>query len=356
MGITYIENFTAWASIASSFSEVDAMTNTVGQLSIQPGNRAASSCMQGSYVNNGSAWYHKNLLRTASTVWLTWRSSCDVAPGGSTCMSLFRFEENGGPAHVIIGYTPNYELCAYNHNKTVLYGKGPILTQLSWHQFVAKIFISNTVGTIEVRMDGIATPIINLTGLDTQNGGAGNISRLVVGETIALTSPSAVLNSQSRVMDIAIWDNDGNSPSGWVGDVRVDDYTPSGAGTTTQWTPLSGTNFSNVDEAAADYDVTYVGTTTNGYIDTYAMNNVTHNPPNIYSVSPNVVAKKVDAGAAQIKTKMISGATTSTGAANTLTMGTYIRYINHYGANPDTATAWTVATVNALEAGMEAVI
>ena len=356
MGITYIENFAAWASISSSPSEVDAMTNIGGQLSIQAGNRAGSSCMRGSYVNNSFSWYHKNLLRTASTVWVTWRSSCDVAPGGSTCNSLFQLQENGGPTHVIIGYTPNYELCAYNHNKTVQYGKGPILTQLAWHQFVAKVFISDTVGTIEIRMDGIATPIINLTGLDTRNGGAGNISRIVVGEPNAVPWLVNALPTQTRIMDIAVWDNDGNSPSGWVGDVRVDDYTPSGAGSSTQWTPLSGTNYSQVYEAAADYDTTYVYTTTNGYIDLYPTADITHNPPNIYSVSANVVAKKVDAGTAQLKTKLVSGATTSTGTAETLTMGTYLRYYTHYGANPDTATAWTVATVNAVEVGFEAVL
>lgn len=355
MGIVYIENFTAWASIASSTSEVDAMTNLASQLSITPGNRAASSCMQADYVwTGGRAWYHKNLLRTASTMWVTWRSSCDVATTTSTCVSLFRLEETS-TQHVIIGYTNNYELCAYNHNKTVLYGKGPVLTQGAWHQFVAKVFISDTVGTIEVRMDGIATPIINLTGLDTRNGGAGNISRIAVGETINVANISP-LATTTRIMDLAVWDNDGNSPSGWVGDVRVDDYTPSGDGSSTQWTPLSSTNYSQVDEAAADYDTTYVYTSTNAQIDLYAMNNMTHNPPNIYSVSPNAVAKKIDAGTAQLKLKMVNGATTSTGAAETLTMGTYIRYIMHFGANPDTATAWTVADVDAAEGGFESVL
>ncbi len=356
MGILYIENFSAWAATTSSTSEVDYMNNIGGALTLPVGNRANTKCMQGSFSwTGGVSWYHKNLPRSPSTVWVTWRASCDQASISATCNSVIQLQENGGPSHVVFGYTSNYELCAYNHNKTVLYGKGPVLTQGAWHQFVAKVFISNTVGTIEVRMDGISTPIMNLTGLDTQNGGAGTISRITIGETFGVTG-LLTLSTTFRIMDLAVWDNDGDSPSDWVGDVRVDDYTPSGAGSSTQWTPLSGTNYSNVDEAAADYDTTYVYTTTNGYIDLYPTADITHNPPNIYSVSANVVAKKVDAGTAQLKTKLVSGATTSTGTAETLTMGTYLRYYTHYGANPDTATAWTVATVNAVEVGFEAVL
>lgn len=354
MGILYIENFSAWAAITSSVSEVDFLVNTGGALSLPSGNRASTQCFRGSYATGNTAWYHKNLPRSPSTIWVTWRSSCDGATSSATCNSIIQLQENGGPSHVVFGYTNNYELCAYNNNKTVRYGTGPVLTQGSWHQFVAKVFISDTVGTIEVRMDGIATPILNLTGLDTKNGGSGVISRITIGETFGVTQGPA--GTTFRIMDLAVWDNDGNSPSDWVGDVRVDDYTPSGAGSSTQWTPLSGTNYSNVDEAAADYDTTYVYTTTNGYIDLYPTADITHNPPNIYSVSANVVAKKVDAGTAQLKTKLVSGATTSTGTAETLTMGTYLRYYTHYGANPDTATAWTVATVNAVEVGFESVL
>jgi hypothetical protein len=351
MGITYIENYAAWASAAASSIEVTSMVNPSSTFSIVAGNRAGGYALQASFPNNTAAYYTKTMLRTPSTVWVAWRSVCDEATSSGANM-IVSLGEAAGNTHVVFAYDASYQLVAYNHDKSVTYGTVSGLTQGAWHQFVAKVVISDTVGSIEIRMDGDTTPAVNVTSLDTKNAGSGVVSRITIGDTAG--APIGASGTIWRIMDLAVWDNDGNSPSGWVGDVRVDDYAPDGAGSSTQWTPLSSTNYSNVDEAAANEDTDYVYASISGKLDYYTIADITHNPTTIYSVSTSAVAKKTDASFRGFNLKMLSNSVTSTGPSVTLTNGTYLRYYAHYGADPGTSSEWTVAKFNAIEAGMTA--
>jgi hypothetical protein len=61
--------------------------------------------------------------------------------------------------------------------------------------------------------------------------------------------------------------------AGWIGNSRIQAIYPTGAGTTTQWTPSTGSNYDCVDEIPAS-DSNYVSTNTNDQIDLYAASNL----------------------------------------------------------------------------------
>jgi len=64
------------------------------------------------------------------------------------------------------------------------------------------------------------------------------------------------------VSDIALWDTAGSVLNGWQTGVKPVVLRPNSDGNSSDWTPLSSTNVSNVDETTRDEDSTYNSTST----------------------------------------------------------------------------------------------
>ena len=212
----------------------------------------------------------------------------------------------------------------------------------SWFYVELKMTIHNTAGTAELRVNGSPTPDISLTGLNTRST-ANNFANDVW------------FNAANFPIDdfYALDPTTGAAPyNDFLGDVRIQTLFASAAGSSTQWTPLSTTNFSNVDDAGLDGDTTYNSSTTAGQIDLFACADLTGTPV-VLGVQAFVDARKDDAGLRQVRTKLKSGAVTSNGATATLNSSNYANYADRYLTDPNTSAAWTVAAVNALEVGYE---
>jgi hypothetical protein len=81
----------------------------------------------------------------------------------------------------------------------------------------------------------------------------------------------------------------------FFGRVRVDARVPTGAGATTGFTPLAGSNWQNVDDAAPDDDTTYSSATT-VVTDTFVVQDAPVAGATIFGVQHNLSMKKSDAG------------------------------------------------------------
>ena len=111
-------------------------------------------------------------------------------------------------------------------------------------------------------------------------------------------------------------------------------------------------NWSNVNEALWDGDTSYVFDSTIGDQDIYAMSDLPSTPAFITALQLRMIARKSDTGFRALSTLFVSGATADTGASTAL--GTnYAEFDKLYGADPNTGAAWTVAAVNALQAGIK---
>ena len=74
--------------------------------------------------------------------------------------------------------------------------------------------------------------------------------------------------------------------------------------------------------------------------------------PTIKAVQHSISVKKDDSGTRQIKSLCKSGATTTTGATQTLS-SSYAYFKEIYETDPNTAAAWTETNLNSAEFGVE---
>lgn len=211
----------------------------------------------------------------------------------------------------------------------------------AWHYIEISATIADSGGTAEVRVDG--TSLISYTG-DTKNGGTNTTIDMV-----RFTGNGG--NVSSYFDDLYICDSTGSAPHNtFLGDVRVISLSPTAAGSSTQFTPDTGSNYARVNEipySAANY----VQSGTSGNRDTYAMADLT-GTPTILAVQTCVVAKKTDAGAMSMKVAIKSGATVYYGTTTALSSGD-ATVVDLRTTDPATSSAWTSSGVNALEAGAE---
>ena len=185
--------------------------------------------------------------------------------------------------------------------------------------------------------------MLNYTG-DTRNGGTvAGIDTVRLG---GLYGPNALFD------DVYICDGTGSAPyNTFLGEIRVHSLSPTAAGSSTQWTPDTGSNYARVNEVPYSA-ANYVQSGTSGQRDTYTMADLPVSPETVLAVQNNIVAKRTDAAAISIKPVIKSGATLSYGSSTSLT--TYDSTLSDIRvADPNTSTAWTASGVNALEGGFE---
>lgn len=212
----------------------------------------------------------------------------------------------------------------------------------SWAFIEIRATIADTGGRCVVRVDG--QTVIDFTG-DTKNGGtASTLDSLQFG--------GAGSGTIRYYDDLYINDATGAAPHNtFYGPCRVYALAPTGAGTDTAFTPSAGANWTCVDEqpaSAADF----VTASTVGARDTYAMADLPGTVSQVFGVRPTAIAKSNDGAAVNLKTAMRSAGTVYGGTTTPLGAGdSTVATIR--SVDPATGAAWTVAAVNAAEAGFE---
>lgn len=204
-----------------------------------------------------------------------------------------------------------------------------------------KVKISDTVGTVEIRLNGSATPILNLTGQDTRNGGTAGWSRVGVAPSI---------NSTGYIDDLYIADAAGSLNNDFLGDVRVDAHYPTANGNTGNSTPSTGTDRAATVDETAPNTTDYNTLTAINDKDTLVLANLIPTGSVIKGIQTSAYALKTDAGAASLALVTRSGGTDYDGAS--VALATAYNYVNEVReTDPATAAAWTETNFNALEIG-----
>jgi hypothetical protein len=224
-----------------------------------------------------------------------------------------------------------------------LLGTASSALTLGVFQFIElKATIHPTAGTVVVRVDEAV--VLNLTGVNTAQTGVAGWSGL------RLSSMQAGSSSNSYD-DLYVLDGSGAAPlNDLLGDCRVDARYPTAAGATTQWTPSTGANWQNVDDAAPNGDTDYNSTATVGATDTFTTQDAPVVGGTLYGAQVVLSAKKTVAGTCSIAPVIRHAGTDYPGtAANPNT--SYGFAVLPYGTNPGTGAAWTEAGFNAAEFG-----
>jgi len=204
--------------------------------------------------------------------------------------------------------------------------------------------IHGSTGVSTVRIDGV--PVVSVSGANTQMTGNALANRLRLGNLTAVVSLGDL-----DIDDVYVCTNQ----TTFLGDCRVDYLAPTGDGTYQDWTPSTGTaHYALVDELAPNGDTDYLANATPGARESHHFPSLPSIPnPQIRGVQHAFCARKDDAGTRQLRSLLVSGATTQVGSTVHTQALSYVSYQELYETDPQTGLAWTVPGVNALEAGVE---
>lgn len=225
-----------------------------------------------------------------------------------------------------------------------------------WTHFEFKATIHPTAGTIYVAVNGVQK--LSLTTQNTRNTANSSANQVTIGLGSSL---GAGISGNVFFDDIIIYDGQTTDANGLaditgpIGDCGLYWIEPSGAGTTTQWTPDTGSNYARVNEATPDGDTSYVADATVGDMDTYALTDLPISVASVKSVAQLHYARKDDVGSRAIQAALRSGGGNTAHATAQSLGNSYLYYFSNWGQNPNNgaATNWTVAAINALEAGQK---
>lgn len=207
-----------------------------------------------------------------------------------------------------------------------------------WYHCQVKITIHDSAGAVEVKINGVT--VLNLTGVDTRNGGGGTANQIRFG--------GAYDGGATYICDFWLDDSE------YLGDCRIETLLPSAAGAATQWDASAGNNYECVDESSPNSDTDYVSTDTANEIDTYTFGDLTPSSGTVKGVQANVWARKDDAGERSIALLARPGSTDRVGDSKALG-DSYNYYQQIWGTNPDTSNPWAISEVNASEFGVKLV-
>lgn len=262
---------------------------------------------------------------------------------------------DGAIIHVSLVLDSSRVLRVYRGAQTTLLATGTTtLLTGTFYYLEFKVLISDTVGTIDVRINGVAETLTFASGSngsqDTRNAGNATADRVTLGGN---SNPNNII--VYRWDDAYICDGTGSSPTNtFLGDVRVQAIFPSGDGNSSQFVGSDGNSTNNsllVDETAPNDDTDYVESATATNKDTYAYGNVTPTSGTVYGVRPMLRAKKTDAGTRKVVSIARLSSTEVDSAESSLSTD-YLYYSDIREAKPGGG-VWTISDVNSAEFGVK---
>lgn len=340
--------------VAEAGVNTTAANHTLTVVGSTPTPRACLYCLKvtnTSGANLGIAYKSIALPAAKTEVWCRWAIFLHALTG-STEFVIAGLQDAGGVGQVCLTWSAVDGLLRARLGTTnagaLLGTSGTALVQDSWHLIEwREQILTATTGAAEVWLDG--NRVINFSG-DTSSTATLNVQALLLG--VINTVGAQAVNEYVAYDDIAVNDTAGTLNNGRAGDGRIVLLSPNGAGSSTQFVrggTDTGANFSQVNELPPSMGQ-YVGSPTIGQRDLYAMSDVGVAVSSINVVEAIVLAQNSDAGGGSIAPTIKSGATTN--EATAIGLSTSAGYVtSRWETDPATSVAWTIAAVNALEAG-----
>lgn len=243
----------------------------------------------------------------------------------------------GATNHIDIRLTAG-SLLTVTRNGTLL-GTGTTVLFPDTHYTVQISYtINDATGAVLVKLNNVNE--INVSGVDTRNGGTGVVDNYMWGR--------AGSGGNLFLSEIYINTTAGSAPNNGIwGDYRIEARRGSAAGNSAQFTPLASTNVSQIDDPGGnDGDTTYNASSTPGHIDLFQFGAVTPTGGTVPAIMHRIVARKDDAGTRTMRPKQRQSATNYNGTTVAMTTA-YAHYTEVVETNPATAAAYTVAEMRA---------
>jgi hypothetical protein len=297
----------------------------------------------------------RGMVFTGNTVvcGFAYRQSGAVSMGASGMVSFASFEGTygsiGRAADGSIGWSRTIA------GTTTTESSAPgVLHMDVWYYIEWKCVLDVTSGSSIVRVNNVEQ--INFTGR--------TISDWPTGPGYApISLPPRVFHVQGNTNNRYFLDDlyvlDGSGPAPWndfLGDCRVEYLKPRAAGAAQEWPTLAGASshwLAVNDNAIPDEDGSYVEANAANLTDTY-LYDLTGLPTGqpVFGAQLSLYAEKTEVGPRVIAPVMNSIVGPPTYGPS---YQSYQYYTVPYATNPATGLAWTVATINAIDAGVKVI-
>lgn len=257
---------------------------------------------------------------------------------------------NGSPFGISIANTGALRALRHGDSATLADSAAAVIILNQYHhiEIAAKLNTNANGGYVKVWVDRVL--VINFAG----DSNTGTVPTTLINAQMQTNSGNAIALTTD---DWVIWDESGTDfvPAQLgVNYAHVIETLTPDADDTVQFTPLSSTNVSNIDDVGFhDGDTTYNQSTTVGHVDLFTLANQAATPQETYALVVHTRAKKTDVGGVTMRSRLKAGATTQESADFTLTTN-YVHYQQPLGKNPDTGPAtWGTSDVDSVKVGYE---
>lgn len=267
--------------------------------------------------------------------------------------------DSGATEHLYIGFLSDGRIGVKRGqwNGTHLGDSGAGVFALNTWYFVevTAVIADGTGGSVQVKIGtgDTTTTVVNLTGIDTRNGGT------VAGvDSVRIGSQAIFVAGTMTYDDLYILDAaDGTASQGAplnapLGPCKIKTLLPSGAGSETDFVPTgSSSNFENVNDSPL-VESTYNAGSAVGDRDLYALPDPALASATVHAVVANLHALRDNTGAISLKAAVKSGG--SLGYGSPVALGTTRAHVQSViGKDPSTSAPFTAAALDAMEIGAE---
>lgn len=214
----------------------------------------------------------------------------------------------------------------------------------TWHYIELKVVFSNTVGSVEIKIDG--TTQLTLTDIDTSHSGNEQCTGIqLLGQAN---------NPWTFFDDLYICDTTGTVNNDFLGDITITTLYPTSDGNSSDFTPSTGTDhYALVDEAQLVGDTDHNESSTVGHKDLYGVTTFS-GTDNILGVQVVAAVKNTDTGTMSVRPLSRSGAIPADNEGDSFTLSQTMKAAMHvFEKEPTDDVAWTAAKVNAAEFGLK---
>lgn len=218
-----------------------------------------------------------------------------------------------------------------------------VLSANTWYYVELRVFVDDTAGQIEVRVNGVTE--LNLTGIDTKNQSVDYASVFMLGG-----GGSSGVTRRYDDLYLRTSSSSTAEAGGFLGDIKVKPYYPNADGTYTAMTCSTGsTHYTLVDETAPN-TTDYVSSSTALTKDSYGFQDASETG-SIKAVQVSAYAYKMDAGFRGAEVFVKSGATEVFGTSQPLS--TSAKFVTKlWDQDPNTSADWSQTNLNAAEFGV----
>ena len=225
---------------------------------------------------------------------------------------------------------------------TIAISEPGVIVSNAWNYIECQIHRSNS-GTGEIWVNGVS--VIS---------GAGDFDRSSSAALIVICALGGG-GGTGLVIDDVYVDSSASAFPNVLGDCRIETLLPDADTAQADWTPLSGSGFSNIDDALStngDGDTSYISETTLNNKSEFDMESLSNSPVQVHAVAASSRASKTDSGSIEY-TPYIDNGTELTGAAIAPLESAYTLEKDVFEEQPGSPTHWDEDSVNGIKLGFE---